>query len=106
MNLYQVAEEIGRRLSRIFLEDEHGRRPVHGAFVKFQEDPLWKEYTLFYEYFHGNTGAGIGASHQTGWSGVIARMMHLFAVSDPKEMLEQSKGETVGDTSPNTRMKK
>ena len=80
MNLYEVAEEIGKRLSKIFLKDEQGKRPVHGASEKFQEDPYWKDYPLFYEYFHGDTGAGIGASHQTGWTGAIARIMRLFAV--------------------------
>ena len=92
MNLYQVAEEIGRRLSSIFLQDEQGRRPAHGAFLKFQEDPNWKDYPLFYEYFHGDTGAGIGASHQTGWSGAVARIMHLFATSEAKNVLEKGKG--------------
>ena len=92
MNLYEVAEEIGRRLSSIFLQDEQGRRPAHGAFLKFQEDPNWKDYPLFYEYFHGDTGAGIGASHQTGWSGAVARIMHLFATSEAQNMLEKGKG--------------
>jgi hypothetical protein len=106
MNLYQVAEEIERRLSRIFLKDEQGRRPVHGTFVKFQDDPNWKDYPLFYEYFHGDTGAGVGASHQTGWTGAIARLMQLFAVTGPEKMLEQSKGKSVGNTNPKTRRKK
>ena len=96
MNLYQVAEEIGGRLSRIFLKDEQGKRPVHGASVKFQEDPYWKDYPLFYEYFHGDTGAGVGASHQTGWSGTIARIMHMFASSEAQKILEQGKGGSVG----------
>ena len=96
MNLYQVAEEIGSRLSKTFLKDEQGRRPVHGAFTKFQEDPYWKDYPLFYEYFHGDTGAGVGASHQTGWTGAIARLMQLFTVTDPQKMLEQSKGQSAG----------
>jgi hypothetical protein len=93
MNLYQVAEELGRRLSSIFLQDEQGRRPVHGAARKFQEDPLWRDYPLFYEYFHGDSGAGIGASHQTGWTGAIARIMRLFAVAEAEQVLEQGKGE-------------
>ncbi len=91
MNLYEVADEIGRRLTRIYLQDEQGDRPVHGTSRKFQEDPFWKDYPLFYEYFHGDTGAGIGASHQTGWSGTIARIMHLFATTEASQMLEQSK---------------
>jgi hypothetical protein len=91
MNLYEVAKEIGRRLSAIFLKDEQGKRPVHGTARKFQEDPHWRDYPLFYEYFHGDTGAGVGASHQTGWSGAIARIVHLFASFKAPEMLEQSK---------------
>ena len=73
MTLYQVAEEIARRLASIFLKDGDGRRPVFGGTRKFQEDPHWRDYLLFYEYFHGDNGAGLGASHQTGWTGVIAR---------------------------------
>jgi hypothetical protein len=96
MNLYAVADEIGRRLSRIFLKDAQGKRPVHGASRKFQEDPHWKDYPLFYEYFHGDTGAGVGASHQTGWSGAIARIMQLFASSEAGTVLEQKKEDIVG----------
>ena len=81
MNLYQVAEELTRRLAGIFLKDEQGRRPVYGGTTKFQEDPHWRDYVLFYEYFHGDNGAGLGASHQTGWTGIIARAMHLFATT-------------------------
>ena len=91
MNLYQVAEEIGRRLSSIFLQDEQGKRPVHGSAQKFQEDPHWRDYPLFYEYFHGDTGAGVGASHQTGWTGAIARIMHLFSSSEAQSVLDQGK---------------
>jgi hypothetical protein len=98
MNLYEVAEEIGGRLSKVFLKDEQGKRPVHGASRKFQEDPHWRDYHLFYEYFHGDTGAGVGASHQTGWSGAIARVMHLFASSDAQKILDQSKEKSAGGT--------
>ena len=91
MNLYEVAEEIGNRLFTIFLKDAQGERPVHGTSRKFQEDPHWRDYPLFYEYFHGDTGAGVGASHQTGWSGAIARIGHLFASFKAHEMLEQGK---------------
>ena len=93
MNLYEVAEELGHRLSKIFLKDEQGKRPVHGASRKFQEDPHWRDYPLFYEYFHGDTGAGVGASHQTGWTGAIARIMRLFASTEADQVLEQGKGE-------------
>jgi hypothetical protein len=87
MNLYQVAEEIGRRLSSIFLRDAQGRRPVYGGAARFQEDPHWRDHILFYEYFHGDDGAGLGASHQTGWTGIIARILHLFATSTAEEFL-------------------
>jgi hypothetical protein len=91
LTLYQVAEELARRLSRIFLRDDTGRRPVYGGTRKFQEDPHWREYLLFYEYFHGDNGAGLGASHQTGWTGVIARAMHVFATTTAEQMLEFGK---------------
>jgi hypothetical protein len=91
MNLYQVAEEIGRRLSSIFLRDRDGHRPVYGGTAKFQEDPQWRDYLLFYEYFHGDNGAGLGASHQTGWTGIIARIMHLFATTTGEQALELGK---------------
>jgi hypothetical protein len=88
MTLYQVAEELARRLSRIFLRDAQGRRPVYGGTRTFQEDPHWRDYLLFYEYFHGDNGAGLGASHQTGWTGVIARLMHVFATATAEQFLD------------------
>jgi hypothetical protein len=88
MNLYQVAEEICRRLASLFLRDEKGRRPVYGGTRKFQEDPHWRDLVLFYEYFHGDNGAGLGASHQTGWTGIIARAMHLFATTTADQILQ------------------
>jgi hypothetical protein len=91
MNLYQVAEELARRLASIFLRDEAGRRPVYGGSRKFQEDPHWREYILFYEYFHGDNGAGLGASHQTGWTGAVARLLHLFATATPEQFLAGGK---------------
>jgi hypothetical protein len=91
MTLYQVAEEISRRLTSIFLLDKDGRRPVYGGAHKFREDRHWRDYLLFYEYFHGDSGAGLGASHQTGWTGIIARAMHLFATSTAEEVLELGK---------------
>ena len=91
LNLYQVAEEITRRLIRIFLQDDNGRRPVYGDTRKFQEDPHWRDYLLFYEYFHGDNGAGLGASHQTGWTGLIARALHLFATTNAEQVLELGK---------------
>jgi len=91
MNLYQVAEEIARRLGHIFQRDDQGHRPVYGGAGKFQDDPHWRDCLLFYEYFHGDNGAGLGASHQTGWTGVIARLMHLFATLDPERVLAGGK---------------
>jgi hypothetical protein len=91
MTLYEVAAEISRRLSSIFLKDSGGRRPVYGGTRKFQEDPHWRDLILFYEYFHGDNGAGLGASHQTGWTGVIARLMHLFASVPAETILELGK---------------
>ena len=91
INLYQVAAEIGRRLGGIFLRDESGRRPVYGGSRKFQEDPHWRDLLLFYEYFHGDNGAGLGASHQTGWTGIVARIMHLFATTTAETNLELGK---------------
>jgi hypothetical protein len=91
MNLYQVAEEIGRRLTGMFLKDSSGHRPVFGGASKFQEDPHWRDCLLFYEYFHGDNGAGLGASHQTGWTGIIARIMHLFASLTAEQVLTEGK---------------
>jgi hypothetical protein len=88
MNLYQVAEDISRRLHSPFLRGQDGRRPVYGGTHKFQEDPHWRDYLQFFEYFHGDNGAGLGASHQTGWTGVIARGMHLFATSNAEQFLK------------------
>jgi hypothetical protein len=93
MTLYEVAKELARRLSRIFLRDASGNRPVYGGTKKFQEDPHWKDYILFYEYFHGDNGAGLGASHQTGWTGIIARMLDLFARGSAADWLQVSKGD-------------
>jgi hypothetical protein len=77
MTLFDAAQEIGRRLCNIFLRNEAGERPVYGGAEKFQTDPYWKDLILFYEYFHGDNGAGIGASHQTGWTGCIARLIQV-----------------------------
>ncbi|WP_338038099.1 MGH1-like glycoside hydrolase domain-containing protein [Neosynechococcus sphagnicola] len=76
MTLFEVAQDLRERLTCIFLRDGSGRRPVYGGAEKFQTDPYWKDLVLFYEYFHGDNGAGIGASHQTGWTGCVARIMH------------------------------
>ncbi len=92
MNLFEVAKEIADRLTRIFLRDEQGRRPVYGGTEKFQSDPHWRDHILFYEYFHGDNGAGLGASHQTGWTGVVAKCIQLFGYLDPERALAVGKG--------------
>jgi hypothetical protein len=81
MNLWEVAGEISKRLMSLFLRDEHGKRPIYGGQTVFQEDPHWKDLILFYEYFHGDNGAGIGASHQTGWTGLIAKLIQQYGLS-------------------------
>jgi hypothetical protein len=88
MNLFEVSSEIATRLTRIFLRDEHGRRPVYGGTTKFQTDPHWRDHLLFYEYFHGDNGAGLGASHQTGWTGLVATLIELFGRLDGPRFLE------------------
>jgi hypothetical protein len=75
MNLSQVGIELERRLLRIFLRDDQGRRPVYGTVEKFQQDPHWRDLVLFFECFHGDNGSGLGASHQTGWTGLIANLI-------------------------------
>jgi len=87
-----VAQEIVRRLSGTFLRDADGQRPVYGGTAKFQHDPHWRDLILFYEYFHGDNGAGLGASHQTGWTGLVAPLLDLFGRVDAKAMLESEKG--------------
>jgi hypothetical protein len=91
MNLFEVSKEIAQRLTGIFLRDERGRRPVYGGTEKFQSDPHWRDYILFYEYFHGDNGAGLGASHQTGWTGVVAKAIQVYGYLDAKKALEVGK---------------
>jgi len=88
MNLFEVAREIASRLTKIFLRDESGRRAVFGGAEKFQGDPYWRDNLLFYEYFHGDNGAGIGASHQTGWTGLVAVLIELFGRLDAETLLD------------------
>jgi hypothetical protein len=88
MNLFEAAKEIADRLTRIFLRNEQGRRPVYGGTEKFQADPHWRDHVLFFEYFHGDNGAGLGASHQTGWTGLVAKCIQLFGYLDPKRALD------------------
>jgi len=91
MNLFEVSKEIADRLTKIFRRDEQGRRPVYGGTEKFQSDPYWRDYILFYEFFHGDNGAGLGASHQTGWTGLVAKLIQLYGTLDPEKVLEAGK---------------
>jgi hypothetical protein len=91
MTLYEVSKEISNRLAKIFLRDENGNRAVYGGTKKFQQDPHWRDYILFYEYFHGDNGAGLGASHQTGWTGLIARTLDLTARMTAADVLRSPK---------------
>ena len=93
MTLFEVAQEITRRLASIFLRDANGKRPVYGGTKKFQEDPHWRDYILFYEYFHGDNGAGLGASHQTGWTGLIARALDMSARLNAQDSLQMGRAD-------------
>jgi hypothetical protein len=88
MTLFEVTRELATRLTRIFLRDENGRRPVFGGTEKLQTDPHWKDYLLFYEYFHGDNGAGLGASHQTGWTGLVGRLLQTLGFLRPEDLLK------------------
>jgi hypothetical protein len=92
MTLFEVAQELVRRLTGTFLRDDKGQRPVYGGTAKFQDDPHWRDLILFYEYFHGDNGAGLGASHQTGWTGLVAPVLDLFGRLDAKTLLESERG--------------
>jgi hypothetical protein len=85
--LFEVATEIGRRLVSIFVPGPDGRRPVYGGTERFQTDPHWKDLVLFYEYFHGDNGAGLGASHQTGWTGLVAKIIQVLGYLHPDDLL-------------------
>jgi hypothetical protein len=91
MNLFEAAREIATRLTRIFLRDELGNRPVYGGTKKFQTDPHWKDYLLFYDYFHGDNGADLGASHQTGWTSIVASLIDIFGRLDAEQFLAAGK---------------
>jgi hypothetical protein len=92
MTLFEVAKEISRRLTSTFLRDADGRRPVYGGTAKFQKDPHWRDLILFYEFFQGDNGAGLGASHQTGWTGLSAMFLDLFGRLEAKD-LELERGQ-------------
>ena len=91
MTLFEVTQEIVRRLTGTFLRDGDGKRPVYGGTGKFQDDPHWRDLILFYEYFHGDNGAGLGASHQTGWTGLVAPLLDLFERVDARTVLESDR---------------
>jgi hypothetical protein len=88
MTLFEVAQELSRRLVTTFLRGEDGRRPVYGEAALFQDDPHWRDHVLFYEYFHGDNGAGLGASHQTGWTGLVARLIQSMGQFDAATVLD------------------
>ena len=85
---YRGGQGDCRPVTRIFLRDERGRRAVYGETEKFQSDPHWRDHVLFYEYFHGDNGAGLGASHRTGWTGLVAHLIRYFGRLDAKSLLE------------------
>ena len=89
MTLWEVAGEFSRRMTSIFLRDENGRRPVFGNLEKFQTDPHWRDLVLFHEYFHGDSGAGVGASHQTGWTGVVTKLMQQSGESSKRKQKQR-----------------
>ena len=103
MNLFEVSRELSARLARIFLRDAKGRRPVFGGAEKFQTDPHWRDCLLFYEYFHGDSGAGLGASHQTGWTGLVSRLMQIYGALEPGRLLEAGKPGFFGAAGPRAR---
>src|SRR5262252_6593191 len=92
MTLFEVARDLVRRLATTFLRDASGKRPVYGGTAKFQDDPHWRDLILFYEYFHGDNGAGLGASHQTGWTGCIAALQDFFGRITAEDVLTAEKG--------------
>jgi hypothetical protein len=89
MTLFEVAQELANRLISTFVRGEDGRRPVYGGTERFQTDPHWRDLILFFEYFHGDNGAGLGASHQTGWTGLVARLIQLFGDVDAETLLSE-----------------
>jgi hypothetical protein len=91
MTLFEVSREISSRLGAIFLRNKQGARPVYADTGTFQTDPHWRDHILFYEYFHGDSGAGLGASHQTGWTGIVGRLIQLFGSVEAKALIEEGR---------------
>ena len=102
-NLYEIAENLAQRLVSIYTRNADGLRPVFGSQQTFQSDPHWKDYLLFYEYYHGDNGAGIGASHQTGWSGLVVNLMHYFAANTQEALLARGATGPFPDRFPSVR---
>jgi hypothetical protein len=96
MNLAEVSGDLAQRLTRIFVRDAQGNRPVFGGNRLFQEDPLWRDHIPFYEYFHGDIGAGIGASHQTGWTALIANLLEQTSETSEDPRARRERGELAG----------
>jgi hypothetical protein len=92
MTLFDVSQEITRRLASAFLRDADGQRPIYGGTAKFQNDPHWRDLILFHEYFHGDNGAGLGATHQTGWTGLVAPLLDMYGRLDAQTILETERG--------------
>jgi hypothetical protein len=92
MNLSEVAGELAHRLTNIFMRNENQKRPLYDEAGKFQTDPHWRDYLLFYEYFHGDNGTGLGANHQTGWSGFVAMLIQLFASTGGRKFIKMQEG--------------
>jgi len=88
LTLWEVGGELSRRLTSIFLKDERGQRPVYLGLEKFQTDPHWRDLILFHEYFHGETGRGLGASHQTGWTGLVTKLLQQSGESGERQQRE------------------
>jgi Glycosyl hydrolase family 63 C-terminal domain len=97
LTLSELAAELSRRLSKIFLRDDKGERPVYRDILKFQTDPNWNELILFHEYFHGDTGRGVGASHQTGWTGPVTKMLHQSGEASKRRERERATGIAFAD---------
>ena len=96
LTLWEVAQELSCRLINIFIKDKNGRRPVYGGIEKFQNDPHWRDYILFHEYYHGDNGAGLGASNQTGWSALVANLIHSYENYESKKTPEEIEQEFLG----------
>ena len=92
MTLFEASKELARRLASAFLRNADGKRPIYGGTTKFQDDPHWRDLILFHEYFHGDNGAGLGANHQTGWTGLVAPLLDLYGRLDAKAILETERG--------------